>query len=250
MERNMNPRLNHAIMLLAALLAIALVGCGQAGQGEQQEKLPTTTTTEWNLDEPEPISSNSAVTMTTEEILEITGEYMAVNLWAQTAHTTADEQPESFHQMLFSDPPMSCVEEHRDLLKIMPTPPVEKLIACSEASAAGGLANDWDQIEPDEREARARRSVGLLFWSLDPPTLMSVMIAQRKGLDVSVRTNPTFAIFAAKYNVCEEESSRFVTELAQAKTPEQMAEIWLRSEEDLKTCSDTVTASLFDKREP
>ena len=36
----MNPRLNHAIMLLAALLAVALVGCGQAGQGEQQEKLP------------------------------------------------------------------------------------------------------------------------------------------------------------------------------------------------------------------
>ena len=50
---NMNPRLNHAIMLLAALLAIALVGCGQAGQGEQQGKLPTTTPTEWNLDEPE-----------------------------------------------------------------------------------------------------------------------------------------------------------------------------------------------------
>jgi hypothetical protein len=105
MERNMNPRLNHAIMLLAALAAIALVGCGQAGQGEQQEKLPTTTTTEWNLDEPKPISSNSAVTMTTKEILEITGEYMAVNLWAQTAHTTAHEHPESFHQMLFSDPP-------------------------------------------------------------------------------------------------------------------------------------------------
>ena len=250
MERNMNPRLNHAIMLLTVLMAVALVGCGQAGQGEQQEKLPTTTPTEWNLDEPEPISSSSAVTMTTEEILEITGEYMAVNLWAQTAHTTAAEHPESFHQMFFSDPPRGCVEEHRDLLEIMPTPPVEKLIACSEASAARGLAHDWSQIEPDEREARARRSVGLLFWSLDPPTLMSVMIAQRKGLDVSVRTNPAFAIFAAKYNVCEEESGRFVTELAQAKTPEQMAEIWLRSERDLKACSDTVTGSLFDKREP
>ena len=247
MERNMNPRLNHAIMLLAALLAIALVGCGQAGQ----EELPTTTTpTEWNLDEPKPISSNSAVTMTTEEILEITGEYMAVNLWAQTAHRTADEHPESFHQMLFSDPPRGCVEEHRDLLEVMPTPPVEKLIACSEANAAEGLAQDWSQIEPDEREARARRSVGLLFWSLDPPTLMSVMIANRKGLDVSVRTNPAFAVFAAKYNVCEEESGRFVTELAQAKTPEQMAEIWLRSERGLKACSDTVTSSLFDRREP
>ena len=152
--------------------------------------------------------------------------------------------------MLFSDPPRGCVEEHRDLLEVMPTPPVEKLIACSEASAARGLAHDWSQIEPDEREVRARRAVGLLFWSLDPPTLMSVMIAQRKGLDVSVRTNPAFAIFAAKYNVCEEESSRFVTELAQARTPEQMAEIWLRSEGGLKACSDTVTGSLFDRREP
>ena len=85
-------------------------------------------------------------------------------------------------------------------------------------------------------------------WTHRP--LMSVMIAQRKGLDVSVRTNPAFAIFAAKYNVCEEESGRFVTELAQAKTPEQMAEIWLRSERGLKACSDTVTGSLFERREP
>ena len=42
---------------------------------------------------------------------------MAVNLWAQTAHTTAEKHPESFQQMLFSEPPRSCVEEHRDLLK-------------------------------------------------------------------------------------------------------------------------------------
>ena len=176
MERNMNPRLNHAIMLLAALLAIALVGCGQAGQ----EELPTTTTpTEWNLDEPKPISSNSAVTMTTEEILEITGEYMAVNLWAQTAHRTADEHPESFHQMLFSDPPRGCVEEHRDLLEVMPNPAggeTDRLQRSQCRRRTGPTTGD--QIEPDEREARARRSVGLLFWSLDPPTLMSVMIAQ------------------------------------------------------------------------
>ena len=250
MERNMNPRLNQAIMLLAALLSVALVGCGQSGQGEQQKKPPTTTPTEWNLDGPEPIASSSGVTMTTEQIREITGEYMAVNLWAQTAHTTAEEHPESFHQMLFSNPARSCVEEHRDLLKVMPTPPVERLIACSKASAAAGLTHDWSRIEPDEREARARRSVGLLFWSLDPPTLMSVMIAQRKGLDVSVRTNPAFARFAAKYDVCEEESSRFGTELAQAKTPERMAEIWLRAEGDLRACSNAVTATIFDRSEP
>ena len=239
-------------MLAIALMAIIL-GCGQPREehaGESSKETPAATPVEWSLDEPGPVASSGSVTMTTEQVREITGEYMAVNLWAQTAHTMAEEQPESFHRMLFSEPARNCVEEHRDLLKVMPDPPAERLIACSEASAAGVPAHDWSRIEPDEREARARRSVGLLFWSLDPPTLMSVMIAQRKGLDVSVRTNPAFARFAAKYDVCEEESSRFGTELAQAETPELMAEIWLRAERGLRACSDEVTARMFDRREP
>ena len=246
-------------MLAIALMAIIL-GCGQPGEehaGESSKETPAATPVEWSLDEPGPVASSGSVAMTTEQVREITGEYMAVNLWAQTAHTAAAEQPESFHRMLFYEPARNCVEEHRDLLKVMPDPPTERLIACterliacSEASAAGVPALDWSRIKPNEREARARRSVGLLFWSLDPPTLMSVMIAQRRGLDVSVRTNPAFARFAAKYDVCEEESSRFGTELAQAETPELMAEIWLRAERGLRACSDEVTASMFDRREP
>ncbi len=106
MNRIIALGLNQTIMLLAALLVLTLLGCGQSEQGEDQQGDPTTATpTEWNLDEPKPIASSSAVIMTTEQIRDITGEYMAVNLWAQTAHTTAEEHPESFQQMLFSDPP-------------------------------------------------------------------------------------------------------------------------------------------------
>ena len=243
--------------LLAALAGLtmtaAIMPCarGPEANRETAEEAPRREETTWALDGSPPVSSTSMVKMTPEQVREMTGEYIAVNLWARTAHSAAAESPEDFPRMLFTKPSRECVKEHRSLLEVMPEPPVERLLACGEANAsrAGAAGQKWSQLSPEEREARARRSVGLLFWSTDPPSLMSVMLAQRRGLDVSVRTNPDFARFAANYNTCEEEAGRLGEELAGEDQPTRMAEIWLRAERDLKACINTVTASIFKGRE-
>ena len=174
---------------------------------------------------------------------------MAVNLWAQTAHDTAELRPGDFHRVLFTDPSRECVEQHRRLAEETPNPPDERLIACGERSLQGNHP-EWAGISPDEREARTRRAIQFLFWSTDPPSLVSVMIAQRRWLDVSVKTNPEFARFAARYDICEEESGRLGTELAGMEAAERMAEVWLKAERQLKVCASKVTATLFEREGP
>ena len=69
-----------------------------------------------------------------------------------------------------------------------------------------------------------------------------------EGLDVSVRTNPVFARFAAEYRACEDAVEGYAADLAGAGTQEELAERWLRTERELQTCSGEVTAGLFDRR--
>ena len=118
---------------------------------------------------------------------------------------------------------------------------------CAENSAAKDRGRDWNGADRQEREQRARRSAGLLFRSIDPPSLVSVAIAHERGLDVSARTNPEFARFAAEYDVCEEAAWKYAKELARQGTPEKAAETWLRAEHELNACADEVTHKLFNQ---
>ena len=246
----MKPRrdaIRTFLTTLAALLASAALlaqsACSQPPEpGTQDENAEPDGQA---IPRPGLVASSSQVMLTPEEIRERTGQYMALNLWADTARRTAEQDPTNFHQTLFSQPSQDCVEKHRDLMKTTPTPPLESLITCGENSAARGQDGNWNAINQQEREERAQRSAGLLFWSIDPPSLISVALAHDRGLDVNVRTNPEFARFAAEYNACEEMTKDHAMELAKAETSEQMAKMWLRADAELKACSDSVTTRLF-----
>ena len=242
-RETMRTLLTTLVVLMASATLLGGSACSQPQQTETQDKNAGPSGPA--IPRPGPVASSSQVVLTPEEIRERTGEYMALNLWADTARRTAKRDPRNFYQTLFSQPSQDCVEKHRDLMKTMPTPPMESLITCEENSAARGQDGNWNAINQQEREERARRSAGLLFWSIDPPSLISVAIAHDRGLDVNVRTNPEFARFAAEYNACEEMTKDHAMELAKAETSEQMAKMWLRAEAELKTCSDSVTTKLF-----
>ena len=242
-RETMRTLLTTLVVLLASATLLGGSACSQPQQTETQDENAGPSGPA--IPRPGPVASSSQVVLTPEEIRERTGEYMALNLWADTARRTAKQDPRNFYQTLFSQPSQDCVEKHRDLMKTMPTPPMESLITCEENSAARGQDGNWNAINQQEREERARRSAGLLFWSIDPPSLISVAIAHDRGLDVNVRTNPEFARFAAEYNACEEMTKDHAMELAKAETSEQMAKMWLRAEAELKTCSDSVTTKLF-----
>ena len=245
-------RAQSALAVAALLLATALAATGCTGSITPDGQRPTAPAPpEWNpqVAAGPPVASTSHVELSPQEVRDLTGEFMAVNLWAQTAHDTAALRPGDFHRVLFTDPSRECVEQHRRLAEETPDPPAERLIACGERSLEGNHP-EWGSISPDEREARARRALGFLFWSTDPPSLVSVMIAQQRWLDVSVKTNPEFARFAARYDICEEESERLGAELAGVEEAGRMAEVWMRAERQLKVCASKVTAALFKRKGP
>ena len=230
-------------LLLAAAVTAVCTRPPELGETPPAEQVAQ------NPDTPGPIISTSYTQMTPEQVREVTGEYLAVNVWVQNAHDTAEDTPEHFHQMLFTKPSRECVEQHRERGQMVPDPEPEKLLACGMESTERNRSKEWERLSPDEKEARVRRAVGLLFWGLDPPSLMSVMLAQRRGLEVNFQNNPGFARFAARYDRCEEEAGRLGDEMVKTESPDRMAETWLEGEKRLMACASSVTANIFWREE-
>ena len=229
---------------LLAVLAVLALACSQP-EGSGIADGATGPAVE---SRPGPVASASRAALTPDEIRERTVEYAALQAWARAARRAAKNDPGDLHQALLSEPRPECVERLRELPKAAPGQWEEMLNDCMETNAARSRDRNWKAMSENERETVARRAAGLLYWSIDPPSLMSVAIARQRGLDVSVRTNPVFARFAAEYRACEDAVEGYAAELAGAETQEEMAETWLRAERELQTCSGEVTAGLFDRR--
>ena len=235
-----------AALIIAAAMVAASFGCAGEVIPIPSPKPPGHS---WGLDGSGPITAVSNASLTPEEIREKTGEYTAVNLWANVAHEKARDDPGNFHLILFGELPRECVDDHRNMMLEVPNPPLEELFTCAAETAGQGGSIEWDAVSPTEREARARRSVGLLFWSIDPPSLVTVQIAHRRGLDVTPQNNPDFARFSAMYDECEDLTEEYIAGLAEAERPEEMAVIWTAAEDEITECSNAVTYRLFGKNQ-
>ena len=234
------------VLAILAVLAIPALTCGQPGRSNIRDQATAPAVES----RPGPVASASQAALTPDEIHERTMNYGALQVWARTARRAAENNPGGLHHALISEPRPECVEKLRELPEAAPAQWEEMLDDCMETEAAGSMNQDrdWNGMSQDERETVARRAAGLLYWSIDPPSLMSVVIARQRGLDVSVRTNPVFARFAAEYHACENAVDGYAPELAGAETQEELAMSWLRAEQELQTCSGEVTAVLFDRR--
>ena len=238
-----NPHRSLMPALLAVLAALALA-CGQPERSGIRDEATGPAVES----RPGPVASAIQAALTPDEIRERTVEYGALQVWARTARRAAENDPGDLHQALVSEPRPECVEILRELPKAAPGQWEGTLNECVETNAARRRDLNWKAMSPNERETIARRAAGLLYWSIDPPSLMSVVIAHQRGLDVSVRTNPVFARFAAEYHACEDAVDGYAAELADAETQEELAKRWLRAERELQTCSGEVTAGLFERR--
>ena len=229
---------------MPALLAVLALACGQP----ERSGIRDGATGPGLLSTAGPVASAIQAALTPDEIRERTVEYGALQVWARAARRAAENDPGGLYQALLSEPRPECVEKLRELPKDAPGQWEEMLNDCMEANTARIRDRNWKTMSQNEKETMARRSAGLLYWSIDPPSLMSVVIARQRGLDVSVRTNPVFARFAAEYHACEDAVEGYAAELAGAETQEELANRWLRAERELQTCSGEVTAGLFDRR--
>ena len=243
MKNKINPHRSLVPALLAVLAVVALA-CGQPeGNGIRDKATGPAVESR-----PGPVASASEAALTPDEIRERTVKYGALQIWARAARRAAENDPAALHQALLSEPSSECVKKLQELPKDAPAQWEEMLNDCMEANAAMSRDRSWNGMSQDERETVTRRAAGLLYWSIDPPSLMSVVIARQRGLDVSVRTNPVFARFAAEYHACEDAVEGYAAELAGAETQGELAKGWIRAEQELQTCSGEVTAGLFDRR--
>ena len=247
-----------AFMAAAALTIMLAAACSSAGTDSPPTGETTTTTTagpespwpeisEWNLDRG-PVSSSTEARLESGEIRELVTEYTAVTLWSETAMRTALNEPQEFEKVMFSTISTECVRQQQERMETVPDPPVDDLLQCNRDSMLSSQGR-WEDITREERAARATRSVGLLFWALDPPSLISVMIAQRRGLDVSVRTNAEFARFAANYDVCEESLEEHAKTLEVQESSRKLAGSWTEVERNLRSCIGDINEKLFQPGE-
>ena len=262
-----------AVVILLFLLMATLI-CTPDTQHDIPEELIAP-----GLEMP-PIKTQAQVSLTKEEIEMKTGEYMALNLWAENAQTTAIDDSGNFLKVMFSVPEMECVGNYRQVMKnrpvIFPEPiqrenstlqeyeeyqvatinaqtklrevQKEHLIECTWEGFQDTETKPWEGLTPDEQEARARRAVRLLAQSIDPTLLMSTNIAATKGLGVDSQNNPEFAQFAAQYDTCQVQADGFALPLARAKTPEKMSELWLNAYQHLTECFNNITELIFPTR--
>ena len=102
-----------AIAILMFLLMATLI-CTPNTENEIPEELivPETQTG--------PISSQAQVSLTREEIDVKIGEYMALNLWAENAQTTATDDMGNFLKVMFSVPELGCVDNYREVMERRP----------------------------------------------------------------------------------------------------------------------------------
>ena len=229
----------------------------------------------------EPISSQSTETLTRDQINERTAEYLGLNLWAENAHRTATQEPENFLAVIFSVPQTTCVEEYRNVLKnrpvLFPEPVREEqstpeefqkylaeldkaqrsirelqeqhLLKCTQENTRKAETRPWDNLNPQEQEARTRRAMRFLALSIDPPLLMTTNIASSRGILVNAQNNPEFAQFAAEYKTCQTQADGFAEPMTRMKTPQDMAKLWLQAYQHLTSCFNTITNVIFPKEQ-
>ena len=197
---------------------------------------------------PEPVQASSTIQMAKDDIDRQTGEYLALTVWAENALRTAHTEPALFHRNMFTTPNIKCVNQFRDSRLETPDASPDTLFDCARNPQE--KEQPWNDITPEEREARARRAIGLLAMSMDPPTFISANIAANRGLKVNSKTDPDFASFAAVYDTCQIQAQAFAQPLARAGIPQDMAQIWVDANEHLESCFSTITQSIFRPLQP
>ena len=201
---------------------------------------------ETNATLPGPVTGQARAEMTHEEIQELIIEYLALTVWAENAHRTAEKDPASFHLTLLTGPDQECAKRYRELRVEKPNTKPEAAFECAlSKTMSQERRRDWQDLSQDEQKARALQGMRMLALSMDPPKLMTTNIAARRGLRVNSRTNPDFATFAANYDTCYAQAQAFAPHLAEAESAQDMVLVWQTANTHLDRCYGTITENLF-----
>ena len=177
-------------------------------------------------------------------------DFLALNAWAEAAGTAAAENPEKFPEALTASPSPLCAAGHRAEAAAA-NPGLElaraKLMDCiaEENGRAAAVRPLWEDMRPDEREARSRAALRMLWEAISPETTINTRIAWQTAAEVNRHNNEEFRLFIAEYAECGRIPDRLAPELAAQASRNGMAAAWLRAVEELRDCAGRVNTRLF-----
>ena len=220
---------------LAAAVILLAAACG--GQAEATPATPPTPG-------PQPVQSQAVRTMGYDEVQERVDAYLAVAIWAEVSHETAELTPERFHKVMFWKPDVRCVHEFQALREQRPDARYQDLLGCARSRLDQTNGTGWEETSPLEKEARARRALGWMWDGVNPAVYMTANLAFQQAIDVARGIDPAFDTFARSYDECDP-PGRHWEKLAQASTPRAMATAWRDALHDTEHCADLVTGKNF-----
>ena len=230
--------MKRVIAVLAALAIISGAAC-QSPQEQLEEALS-------NIQHQRTITQGIAEdTLAPAEIQQLVYWYLAINVWAQNTNTIAQDLPEQFHKIMFSQPDKECVLIFREDRIREPEIPYEPLLECALSKILENDAQAWEEISGEERAARARKAIQHLTDSVDPAAFMTVNIAFSRGLDVNSENNSDFAAFDAQYDRCHLQAEDLTQTLLDNEEPEAMAKSWTNITSSISLCFTLVTNEIF-----
>lgn len=177
-------------------------------------------------------------------------DFLALNAWAEAAGTAAAENPQKFPEALTASPSPLCAAKRRaeaaaanpglDLARA-------KLMDCiaDESGRAAAVRPLWEDMRPDEREARSRAALRMLWEAISPETTINTRIAWQTAAEVNRHNNEEFRLFIAEYAECGRIPDRLAPELAAQRSRQETAAAWLRAVEELRDCAGRVNTRLF-----
>ena len=179
------------------------------------------------------------------QIKNMTIEYLALTTWNDLLLETAQNQPEILPAALMSQPDPACAQVYVLTIEEKGEADSTELSRCAEMAFLHRNPTEWFALNQVAREARTRRALIFLWQSTDPRQLMTVILANRRALNITQETDQDFRSFSANYQKCDMLLNELLPDFLVAETPQLLAAAWITAEARLKACGNEVTERLF-----
>ena len=242
-------RKTTAILILMTLLAfVGLLLCVQEEAAAPLESPAP------ERDAGAPFISQSQEKLSRLEVEAKIGTYVALLTWAELTKEASEGLRPDFFRLMMTDPNINCAIQYRRYVERLneaakkPDPRLDYLMTCADGdprAVTRTTLEAWQTMEEDERIARAKQRLDLLWQSITPEWRVSAMIAHGMAVEVNRTNNTEFLAFAAEYDICQETLGIRIRQLAGSSTEEDLGKVWSASAEEMMTCASVTTEGHF-----
>ena len=198
------------------------------------------------IDDPavKPVISDTSERLSQELITDKITRYIALTTWSELTHEEALAGRDTFYRSFMAEADLACASGYQQTRRLRPETTTQMLFECTR-TGMNTQPPAWEAMTPIEREARARRKLGLLWRSITPEYWIATGIAFQNAAEVNRQNNEEFRQFAEPYDLCLDTFDSHVKSLAAAGDHAAIGAAWMAAARHFQTCSDSVTETRF-----